>query len=58
MTKAEIYEEAIISVVASTVATMMSASKTVDRDACMEMADVLTELKSQYDYYAAKEREG
>lgn len=58
MTKAEIYEEAITSVVASVVAAMMSGSSTLDHDKCLDMADILVELKGQYDYYTAKEREG
>lgn len=57
MTKAEIYEEAITSVVASVVAAMISGGGTLDHDKCLDMADILVELKSQYDFYAAPGRE-
>lgn len=57
MTKAEIYEEAITSVVASVVAAMMSGGGTLDHDKCLDIADILVELKGQYDFYAAPGRE-
>lgn len=57
MTKAEIYEAAITSVVASCAAEMMSGNTALDLDKCMELSEILIELKGQYDFYAAPGRE-